>query len=274
MKKIGLLIVMLLSMTTSLMGKCDFSKVKLQQTNQGTYYKWFLSGWERDTCKDYMFLIYDFQTKKTDTISDNKGLIEVGFNKPGEYKLYVKLWDKCNKCDTAMYRPIKIIAWKPTAKTSSIDKTCDSSWFEMSSMNLKDTCWKYYYYIYSGPQLDSMTERDFLTISDFDLYMYYSFDDSDLKLFKETRLLKYKFPKNGKYLIITQYYNSCLNQDTVFFIRKIIKCGTTNVNTFNRPEPKLIGMYDMMGRPVNVARENEITIYVYSDGSSRKLIKR
>ena len=49
---------------------------------------------------------------------------------------------------------------------------------------------------------------------------------------------------------------------------------TSNVVDLNRPEPKLIGMYDMMGRPVNVARENEITIYIYSDGSSRKLIKR
>jgi hypothetical protein len=29
-----------------------------------------------------------------------------------------------------------------------------------------------------------------------------------------------------------------------------------------------------MGRPVNVARENEITIYIYSDGSSRKIIKK
>jgi hypothetical protein len=33
-------------------------------------------------------------------------------------------------------------------------------------------------------------------------------------------------------------------------------------------------MYDMMGRPVNVARENEITIYLYNDGSTRKIFKK
>ena len=52
--------------------------------------------------------------------------LEVNFNRPGEYKLYVKLWDKCNKCDTAMYRMVKIISWKPIAKVASVKKTCDS----------------------------------------------------------------------------------------------------------------------------------------------------
>lgn len=33
-------------------------------------------------------------------------------------------------------------------------------------------------------------------------------------------------------------------------------------------------MYDIMGRPVNIARENEITIYLYSDGSTRKVFKK
>jgi hypothetical protein len=40
-----------------------------------------------------------------------------------------------------------------------------------------------------------------------------------------------------------------------------------------KSEPKLISMYDMLGRPVYNARENEITIYLYSDGSTRKVIQ-
>ena len=32
-------------------------------------------------------------------------------------------------------------------------------------------------------------------------------------------------------------------------------------------------MFDMMGRPVIEARENEITIYLYSNGTTRKVIK-
>ena len=47
---------------------------------------------------------------------------------------------------------------------------------------------------------------------------------------------------------------------------------TSNTITLTRPEPKLIGMYDMMGRPVKYARENEITIFIYNDGTSKKVI--
>jgi len=30
----------------------------------------------------------------------------------------------------------------------------------------------------------------------------------------------------------------------------------------------------MLGRPVNYVRENEITVYLYSDGSTKKIIKK
>ena len=264
---------MVLFTTLTVNAKCDWSSLKLQQWNQGTYYKWYLSGWERDTCKNYMFMVYDFQKKKTDTIIDNKGIVEVSFNAPGEYKLYVKLWDKCNKCDTSMFRAVKIIAWKPTANLFGKKASCDSAVFEMTAMNLKDTCWTYYYYVYNGPELDTLSDKDFLGMSDYQLYMYYSFPEKDLILNKETRLLKYKFPKKGKYLIIGQYYNKCLGQDTVFFSRHIIDCNTTSLNKISREEPKLIGIYDMMGKPVKNIRENEILIFIYSDGTRKKQIQ-
>jgi hypothetical protein len=75
--------------------------------------------------------------------------------------------------------------------------------------------------------------------------------------------------------VATQWYNRCLNQDTFFFTRITIKCDKkSGVTTFIKGEPKLIGMYDMMGRPIYNVRENEITIYLYSDGSTRKIIKK
>jgi hypothetical protein len=46
-----------------------------------------------------------------------------------------------------------------------------------------------------------------------------------------------------------------------------------NTIKFNKPEPKLIGIYDMMGRKVEAIREDEIMIYLYDDGSSRKIIQ-
>ncbi len=45
------------------------------------------------------------------------------------------------------------------------------------------------------------------------------------------------------------------------------------VNEVIKSEPKLISMYDMLGRPVHNARENEITIYLYNDGTTRKIFK-
>ena len=37
--------------------------------------------------------------------------------------------------------------------------------------------------------------------------------------------------------------------------------------------PQLIGMYDMLGRRVYNVKENELVIYIYSDGTSKKIIR-
>jgi hypothetical protein len=53
----------------------------------------------------------------------------------------------------------------------------------------------------------------------------------------------------------------------------VCKSGpTSNVVNLTRPEPKLIGVYDMMGRPVYYIRKNEIMIYRYDDGTTKKVI--
>jgi hypothetical protein len=221
-----------------------------------------------------MFMVYDFQNKKTDTVPDKGGIVEVSFNRPGEYKLYVKLWDKCKKCDTAIYRSVKITSWKPTANVKSIKKTCDSMWFEMPAMNTKDTCWTNYFYVYGGKELDDLTEKEWLTMSDYDLYMYYSFDDKDLLTNPEQRLLKYKFPKDGKYLVIGQYYNKCLNQDTVIFTRHTINCNTARVIQPNVAASTVVATYDILGRPITEIKEGQVYIEVLNNGSRRKIIKK
>jgi hypothetical protein len=54
----------------------------------------------------------------------------------------------------------------------------------------------------------------------------------------------------------------------------VCKSGpTSSVVTFTKTEPKLIGMYDMMGRKVKGIREEEITILLYDDGSTKKIIQ-
>ena len=274
-----MLLMLLVSLATA-NAKCDWSSLKLQQWNERNYYKWYVSGKVLDdTCVDYMFMVYDFQTKKTDTVYDVRGIVEVQFNVKGKYKLYLKVWNRCEKCDTAIYRPLEIIQF-PGAKVSSVVKTvdCKKYTFEMSYIKgypLKDTCMEYYMVFYKGPWMDTMSQKEWDNLTDYQIGMEYDFPDADFLGYTQTRAADFTFKDTGRVLMYAQWWNKCLRQDTFMFRRlDVCKSGPiSNVNVLNRPEPKLIAMYDMLGRPVNVARENEITIYLYDDGSTKKIIQ-
>jgi len=281
MKKL-LFMLMVLFTTLNVNAKCDWSSLKLKQWNERNYYKWQVSGAGigDDTCVDYMFMVYDFQTKKTDTIQDFRGIVEVQFNVKGKYKLYLKVRNRCNKCDTALYREVNIVQF-PGAGLGWVVNTinCKKYKFEMNyikGMSVKDTCMEYYMVFYKGPWMDTMSQKEWDNLTDNQIGTEYDFPDADFLGYTQTRLAEFIFKDSGRVLMYAQWWNKCLRQDT-FMFRRLNVCKsepTSNVVDLNRPEPKLIGMYDMMGRPVNVARENEITIYIYSDGSSRKMIKR
>lgn len=265
--------VLLFVASASAFAKCDWSTVKLQQWNTGTYYKWYLRGFDVDSCKSMTFLMYDNQTKKIDTLYHLNGLVQVSFNAPGTYKFYVKLVDRCNKCDTSFYRNVEIQRWSPKASFASKLVTCDSMVGEMTKVTTVDTCYQYYYTLYHGDELDALTQMQWDTMSDMELAINYSWDQNDIHYFSDdSRIMKYKFPHNGRFLLLVQYYNKCNNQDT-FFIRKYtIDCNSSGVTTITKSEPKLIGMYDLMGRPVIEARENEVIIYRYSNGITIKKV--
>jgi hypothetical protein len=282
MKKILSLLMLLVSLATA-NAKCDWSSLKLQQWNNRNVYKWYVSGRVLDdTCVDWMFMIYDVQTKKVDTVWDNKGICEVQFNKKGKYKMYLKVWNRCEKCDTSMMREVNLIYFPKCnfvyGMRSSTGTNCADSIngeMGMGPWTKGDTCWQWYSYIWNGPLLDSL--NDFDSMSNEQLFMYYDFNDSDLIWLKgpknDARLIKLKFPHDGHYLIATQWYNKCLDQDTFFFTRITIEtCTTSGVTTIIKGEPKLIGMYDMMGRPVNVARKEEVLIYLYDNGTTKKVL--
>jgi hypothetical protein len=282
MKRLLSLLMLLVSMATA-HGKCDWSTLKLQQYNQRNLYKWYVSGQVLDdTCVDYMFMVYDFQTKKTDTMQSLRGICEVQFNKKGKYKMYLKVWNRCKKCDTALYREVNIIYFPKCTYTYNLKSTggkcLDSMVGEMSlgPWVKGDTCWQWYSYIWNGPMLDSLDKKTFQTMSEYDLWMYYDFNDSDMVHYdgptNSARLINYKFPHKGNYLVATQWYNKCLDQDTFFFTRISYDCNTSGVITIIKGDPKVIGMYDMMGRPVQHIRKEEIIIYLYDNGTSKKVL--
>jgi hypothetical protein len=280
MKKIIALVMLLVSLAT-VNAKCDWSTLKLQQWNERNYYKWYVSGKVLDdTCVDYMFMVYDFQTKKTDTIQDVRGIVEVQFNVKGKYKLYLKVWNRCLKCDTALYRPLEIVQF-PGAGLGWVVNTinCKKYKFEMNyikNIPLKDTCMEYYMVFYKGPWMDTMSQKEWDALTDYQIGMEYDFPDADFLGYTQTRLAEFTFKDSGRVLMYAQWWNKCLRQDT-FMFRRLDVCKskpTSNTAVLTRPEPKLVGMYDMLGRPVEYARENEITVYIYSDGTSRKIFKK
>jgi hypothetical protein len=54
----------------------------------------------------------------------------------------------------------------------------------------------------------------------------------------------------------------------------IDKCIALGASDLVKLEPKLIGMYDMMGRPVKHMRKDEVIILIYDDGSKKKIISQ
>jgi hypothetical protein len=279
MKKLLTLLTLLVSFAAA-NAKCDWSSLKLKQWNERNIYKWQLSGQVLDdTCVDYMFMVYDDQTKKIDTVNSFRGIVEVQFNKKGRYRLYVKVWNRCEKCDTGMVRPIEIVQFPNAGLGYSVDQTdCKKYLFKMSNIKgypLKDTCMEYYLMFYKGPWMDTMSQKEWDGLTDYKIGTEYDFHDDDFLGYTTTQIANFTFKDTGRVLLIAQWWNKCLRQDT-FMFRKLDVCKsgpTSNVIVLDRPEPKLIGVYDMLGRPVKNIRKDEILIYIYDDKTSKKIIQ-
>jgi hypothetical protein len=135
---------------------------------------------------------------------------------------------------------------------------------------------EYYMVFYKGPWMDTMSQKEWDNLTDYQIGMEYDFPDDDFLGYTQTRIAEFTFKDSGRVLMYAQWWNKCLKQDT-FMFRRLDVCkrvNTTSVTVFNKPEPKLIGMYDIMGRPIYNIKEDELVIYLYSDGSTRKVIRK
>ena len=224
-----MLMVLLSAITAN--AKCDWSSLKLQQWNERNDYKWYVSGQVLDdTCVDYMFTVYDFQTKKTDTIQDIRGIVEVQFNVKGKYKLILKVSNRCEKnCETTLYRPVEIITF-PSAGLGWTSDTisCKKYKFEMNYIKnrpAKDTCMEYYLMFYKGPWMDTMSQKEWDNLTDYQIGMEYDFPDDDFLGYTTTRLAEFTFKDSGRVLMVAQWWNKCIRQDT-FMFRRLDVCKT------------------------------------------------
>jgi len=272
MKKLSLILVALFAVISA-QAKCDWSGYWLKKVNQQQNVYTFQTNIDPDVCVDYLWIVYDHQLKRYDTVTDIRGFTQVQFNVKGKYTVNLKAIDICQKCDTTFSYLVDMTIYKKADAVWSVGvKNCKYYQFEMTGF---DTCVEYYYSIYKSDLFDSLygywdTAKNLYEW----LYKNYDFDEKDLVYYNMTSQQKvtHEFEDSGRHLLIAYWYNRCSLIDT-FVMKKLEVCPSFPVlstKAIRKEEPKLIAIYDMMGRPVHQPRENEVLIYVYSDGTRRK----
>jgi len=268
MKKL-LTILMVLFTILSVNAQCDWSGYWLKKVNQQQNVYTFQTNIDWNNCVDYWWIVYDHQLKKYDTVQDMRGFTQVQFNVKGKYTMNLKVVDICKKCDTTFTYPIDITIYKKADVMWSVGiKNCKSYQFAMTEF---DTCVEYYYSIYKSDLFDSLYGYWDTASKIYEwLYKNYDFDEKDLVYYNMTsqRNVSHQLTDSGRHLLVAYWYNKCSGIDT-FVMRKLEVCPKTptlSTKTIRKEEPRLIGIYDMLGRPVYNIRENEILIYVYTDG--------
>lgn len=276
MKKL-LTILMVLFTTISVNAQCDWSGYWLKKVNQQQNVYTFQTNVDPDNCVDYWWIVYDHQLKRYDTVQDMRGFTQVQFNVKGKYTMNLKVIDICKKCDTTFTYPINMTIYKKADVMWSVGiKNCKSYQFEMTEF---DTCLEYYYSIYKSDLFDSLYGYWDTASKLYEwLYKNYDFDEKDLVYYNMTsqRNVAHQFTDSGRHLLVAYWYNKCSLIDT-FVMRKLEVCPkvpTLGIKTIHKKEPKLIGVYDMMGRPVYKIRENELYLYLYEDKTVKKIIKQ
>ena len=280
MRKLLLAIVLLLTAQAQAQSKCDWSDYYMIKSYQSQNYFQFKTNLHfTDTCIEYTWLVYDYQLKRVDTIEEiANGAIGVQFNAKGKYKVGIHALDKCNKCDTNFVYNVDITIYGEKAKLgyNVNDTNCRMYTFEMN--NMKDSCINYYYEIWDATEFaKNLNDEEWSKFSDSTLYFTYGWEEKNLKYYSTTseRLLRHTFDDTGRYIITTYFQNTCSGIDTWMW-NKITVCPTkrnTSVTMINPTDIKIIGVYDMLGRPVDYAEENKIYIYLYNNGERRKVMR-
>ena len=274
MKKLLLILTL---MVTSLTGnaKCDWSGYWMKKVNQQQNVFTFQTNVKWDNCIDYWWIVYDHQLKRVDTVQDIRGFSQIQFNAKGKYTVNLKVVDDCNKCDTTFKYLVDITVYgKATVDWRVGVHNCKSYNFQMTEF---DTCVEYYYSIYKSDYFDTMSEQRWKDLTDSAIYFGYDFDEKDLVYYNMTsqRTLSHEFKDSGRHFLSVYWYNRCTGIDT-WTMRKIDVCNTGSslgITRISKSEPKLIGIYDMMGRRVYAIRKNEILIYIYDDGTRKKIVQ-
>lgn len=245
-----IMLLMLLVSLATVSAKCDWSKVKLVKSNTCNVYKFEVTGIP-DTCFRGNWFVWKQGISGTQP-PDSGRIYSHTFKDTGYYYVRVSIINDCCNDDTTI-RILIYVTCKPKCDWSKIgfryNNKCNTY---VCELGLIDTCISYTTYIYNFKTLRWAVEDTF-----------------------RTRIFTKRFTDTGWYRLYVIARNKCGGCDTSYFNFVTVTCQpTSGINEVIKDEPRLIRMYDMLGRPVHNARENEITIYLYSDGSTRKVIKK
>ena len=244
------LVAFMVAMSTN--AQCDWSGVKVKQQTFRNYYKFYADGLDSDSCTDFFWMFTYKNTKGqliTDTFGYSENIVDFYLNLKGTSKLRLKAINRCDKCDTTWEWYLEQAIFL-NANWGYGERTCKNYVFEANKLsNQKAECVQIYWYIYDyqGNEVGY---------------------DSGYRI-------EFTFPWEGQFDVYCQWWNHCLNQDTFWGQTIDVYCdsSTMNVMTVTKPQPNLIGIYDMMGRKVEAIREDEILIYLYDDGSTKKVLQ-
>ena len=278
MKKfiLGMLLTML---TLTSYGKCDWSNYTMSVyyqivSGQRVYHssaKYLGNDIWGDSCVKVQYSIYDHESKKlSGGLGSYLTLYPSGFNH-NRYTIYCKLLNICQNCDTTYSYTIEVKNFNKYCFFEE-KKACGKYLYEMCLIPNTDTSCKYNYYfsIWGGSSLDKINQKQWDTLSAQYLGSMYNYPSADLVTQQKGGGFVYQYPKNGRYLLVKQVI-SCLS-DTTTFEKVTIDC-LAGIEDLQKPEPKLIGTYDMLGRPVDKVEDNIPYIFLYDNGQRKKIIK-
>jgi hypothetical protein len=286
-KKSTLLGLMLLCLITA-NAKCTWGSVNIEEMSSENFFLWRITGDAfKDTCVKYDFELVDLSTNKLLTNLQKTGLFpRVYLPHKGKYLFGLKLTNACTGCDTTIYDSVDYHYYTHCVfnykMLSTYDSTCiDSFAGEMTKGTLEPPsfCWRYSSRLLCGGNLNKFTDDQWAHDSTiFNNGISYAGNDVVYETndtLDAGRKLNYKFRKPGRYLLMLTWSHYCAGDDTVILIRFTIDpCVTLGTFEMVIPEPKLIGMYDMLGRPVKHVRKDEVIILLYDDGSKKKIISQ
>ena len=259
--------------------KCNWFSAKLKQYNQNRYYQWQLENVFPDSCLNYQYRFYNYQTGKTDTGKHYNGLCNYTFPSAGKFKMSLSIWNKCRNCDTLFVKELIILSFQ-AATLSTQQSTCDSLIARMSMVadDPKDTCWKHYFLVYTDATFDTISQTRWNDPNEPSIYKQYTFPSTSMiHASSKGRLMDYRFPQQGRYILAAQWYNQCYNQDTLIYARFEIPDCYADIKTLAPPAEAPIEVFSLKGQSLSLDEnlpKNQLLLFRYKHKPAQKVIIR